>query len=514
MASNRSPTVEVQPPAITSPMSPHQSIRSSHQTSSPTGAVPANIASLLYTSHFLSTWNSRLFEFGAVLFLASIFPDTLQPMSVYALMRCAAAIILSQPVGHLIDHGNRLSVVRLSILGQRGAVIFSCACFLIMHTKNQVLSTGPEDLHQGVIFGLAVMAACIEKLASIMNLVSVERDWVVVIAGENDHARREMNAKMRRIDLLCKLLGPLAISMIAIISTPVAIWATLSMNIVAVGVEYAFIARVYGMVPDLRRQRVTEAQDRTGYHEVGSNSQGTTMSNPISRFSSSLLFYFRHAAFLPSFSLALLYLTVLSFSGQMITYLISVGYTSFHVGLARTLGTAFELSATWAAPMLVRRIGDIRGGIWSLSWQMACLAAAVAWLFIYANRTMDHPGAGVNNWISATGLAVGVALSRVGLWGYDLCAQNIIQEEVEPDHRGAFSAVETSVQNLFELISYSTTIIFSRPDQFKWPVVISIAAVYLSGGLYATFVRKRRGHLFHAPPSHCLCNKNEIDTRG
>ncbi|KAM7183588.1 Ferroporti-1 [Rhypophila sp. PSN 637] len=506
MASNCPRTVELQPPAIMSPMSPHQNIRSSHQTSSPTGAVPGNLASLLYTSHFLSTWNLRLFEFGAVLFLASIFPDSLQPMSIYALMRCAAAIILSQPVGHLIDHVNRLSVVRLSILAQRGAVIFNCACFLIMQritstptsdTKNRDISTEPEGLHQGVIFGLAVMAACIEKLASIVNLVSVERDWVVVIAGENDHARREMNAKMRRIDLLCKLLGPLAISMIAIISTP-----------------YAFIARVYGMVPHLRRQRVTEVQDRTGYHQVGSNGQATTISNPISRFLSSLLFYFRHPAFLPSFSLALLYLlTVLSLSGQMITYLISVGYTSFHVCLARTISTTFELSATWAAPMLVRRIGDIRDGIWSLCWQMACLAAGVAWMFTSANRSMDHPGAGVNNWISATGLGVGVALSRVGLCGYDLCAQNIIQEEGEPDHRGAFSAVETSLQNLFELISYATIIMFSRPDQFKWAVVISIAAVYLSGGLYATVVRKRRGHLFHAPPSHCLCNKPEIDTR-
>jgi len=39
---------------------------------------------------------------------------------------------------------------------------------------------------------------------------------------------------------------------------------------------------------------------------------------------SSLPYYIRHSAFLESFSLSLLYLTVLSFSGQMITYLISV----------------------------------------------------------------------------------------------------------------------------------------------------------------------------------------------
>lgn len=63
--------------------------------------------------------------------------------------------------------------------------------------------------------------------------------------------------------------------------------------------------------------------------------------------------------------------------------------------------------------------------------------------------------------------------------------------------------MEAAFQNLFELASYGTTIIFSRPEQFKWPVVVSIGAVYLAGGLYAGFVRKRRGHLFHRPT--CLC---------
>ena len=36
----------------------------------------------LYVSHTLSTWNSRVFEFGSVLYLASIFPGTLMPLAV------------------------------------------------------------------------------------------------------------------------------------------------------------------------------------------------------------------------------------------------------------------------------------------------------------------------------------------------------------------------------------------------------------------------------------------------
>ncbi|KAI7574122.1 hypothetical protein KC346_g20199, partial [Hortaea werneckii] len=70
---------------------------------------------LLYTSHFLSTWNSRVFEFGAFLFLASIFPQTLLPASVYAMTRAMFAVLLSSATGYAVDRFPRLSVVRWSI---------------------------------------------------------------------------------------------------------------------------------------------------------------------------------------------------------------------------------------------------------------------------------------------------------------------------------------------------------------------------------------------------------------
>lgn len=78
-------------------------------------SVPQGIARRLYLSHFLSTWNSRVFEFGAVLYLATIYPGTLLPMSVYALTRGVSAIVFAPVVGQYIDIGDRLRVVRFSI---------------------------------------------------------------------------------------------------------------------------------------------------------------------------------------------------------------------------------------------------------------------------------------------------------------------------------------------------------------------------------------------------------------
>lgn len=69
----------------------------------------------LYISHSLSAWTSRMFEFGAVLFLASIFPGTLLYASIYALVRSLAAVALSSWIGVKVDESDRLVALRHSI---------------------------------------------------------------------------------------------------------------------------------------------------------------------------------------------------------------------------------------------------------------------------------------------------------------------------------------------------------------------------------------------------------------
>jgi iron-regulated transporter 1 len=49
---------------------------------------------------------------------------------------------------------------------------------------------------------------------------------------------------MRRIDLLCKLAGPLCIALVDGVSTEAAIWSTLGLNVLSLPVEYFAIANV------------------------------------------------------------------------------------------------------------------------------------------------------------------------------------------------------------------------------------------------------------------------------
>ncbi|KAL7947321.1 Ferroporti-1 [Trichoderma barbatum] len=451
--------------------------------------VPASVARRLYVSHFLSTWNSRVFEFEAVLCLAAVFPGTLLPMSLYALVRGLSAVVFAPAVGWYIDTGNRLQVVRVSIVFQRLVVAASCAVFYVLASDIPLASSVRPGLLAVVTF-----FACVEKLCSILNLVSVEKDWVVVVAERNPEALQIMNAQMRRIDLLCKLFGPLFIAMIDAQSSRVAMIANFAMNAAALPIEYLAIARVYYDIPELQKAKTPSQQSISPQTEPphASKSYNRTAWQQLlaiaKKFARDFSLYFKHQAFLPSIASAVLYFTVLSFGGQMVTFLLSSSCSPMQIGIARTFGVTFEVLSTWAAPWLMGRLGAVRAGLWMSSWQVTMLAVGVCIFWVFDGK---------DSLISASGLVGGTIFSRLGLRGFDLCVQLIVQEEVEAENRGVFSSVEAAWQNVFELLAYASTIVFSRPQEFKWPSLISTLAVASASSAYATFVYLRRGHLLH-----------------
>ncbi|KAL1896635.1 hypothetical protein Cpir12675_002731 [Ceratocystis pirilliformis] len=442
----------------------------------------ATLTPRLYISHFLSTWNSRLFEFGAVLFLAAVYPGTLLPLSLYALARGIAATLLSPSLGLVIDTYDRFRVVRASIIIQRLSVAVSCVGFYILYTirspPSELLAvhgllrtrSNPFLHHpiQHAIFGAVTFLGCAEKLAATLNTVAVERDWVVALTHNDAQARTQLNRRMRQIDLFCKLLGPLVIALIDSVDTPAAIGVSCGMSLVSAGPEYVFIEQIYNCVPALQRlgPNSTEGEktpDSASWNLRGArNAAWVALVQPLR----TLPEYVRHPAFQPSFALALLYLTVLSLSGQMVAFLRATGFSSAQIGAARVVSSLFELSATVIAPRLAEAIGPVRAGIWALSWQTVWLGISLSCFFWrIGDQSSEILSGGV------VGLVGGVMVSRVGLWGYDFAAQTIIQNEVDEFQRGSFSAMEASIQNLFELLAFATTAIFHRPEQFRIPTL-------------------------------------------
>ena len=473
---------------------------------SPERRSPRPLLYKLYTSHILSTWNARTFEFGAVIFLAKIFPGTLFFASCYALFRSLAAALLGSWIGGQVDARDRLYVVRQSILWQRLSVAASCAVLVAMLGLGDVQEKKNASGISYGLFAVSAVLACVEKLAFVANTVSVERDWIVVVSESLGADRQELNSVMRRIDLVCKLIAPVGIGLVDGYSTKIAIWVVFAQNAISVLVEYFAIANVYAAVPELGVGKgVAQAETNIATDsQPQDSSHGDTVSNTPSRRSTLLAnitshlqpyrAYIENPAFLASFSLSLLYLTVLSFASQMTTYLLTLGFTSTHVSIMRLVSVILELSATVAAPWLMNKIGAVRAGLWFINEQLLAIALAIGLFHVFPTSTAPM--------LAGAALVLGVCLSRLGLWGFDLSVQYLVQEDAPPASRGSFSAIEMSLQNVFELLSFATTMVWWRPQDFTIPIYISAGAIASSAACFAGFVRQKRGHLLHT--DRCL----------
>ena len=102
----------------------------------------------------------------------------------------------------------------------------------------------------------------------------------------------------------------------------------------------------------------------------------------------------------------------------MITFLSQYsGFSTPLIAGLRAISVIVGIAATFLSPPVVRWIGPIRAGIWFLSWQVVLLSPVAVIAFLSINPKLQ--GA----------LLVGfVSMSRLGLWGFDLSEQYLVQQ--------------------------------------------------------------------------------------
>jgi iron-regulated transporter 1 len=124
-----------------------------------------------YTSHFLFTWNDRVWEFASVILTISAYPQTLLPSSLFGLVTTASAIIFGPAIGRWLDSTARLQSVRSAIFSQRISVSAGSICLWAMIIT---LTTREKD----GLFALVILFGCLAKLAFVGKTACIERDWV------------------------------------------------------------------------------------------------------------------------------------------------------------------------------------------------------------------------------------------------------------------------------------------------------------------------------------------------
>ncbi|XP_053554577.1 solute carrier family 40 member 1 [Bombina bombina] len=370
---------------------------------------------LMYLGHSLSTWGDRMWHFAVSLFLVELYGNSLLLTAVYGLVVAGSVLLLGAIIGDWVDKNPRLRVAQTSLIVQNASVIVcGILLMLVFLFKTQLLS-----MYQGWLlttcYIFVITIANIANLASTATAITIQRDWIVVVAGEDRSKLADMNATVRRIDQLTNILAPMAVGQIMTFGSPVIGCGFIAgWNLVSMGVEYLLLWKVYQKTPALAMKYIKKDDDQELKQlniqviDTSSNNNekppedaflmgnkaiavieppkesscGEKISEPFRTFRDGWVAYYNQSIFWAGMGLAFLYMTVLGFdcitTGYAYTQGLSGSVLSILMGASAISGIMGTVAFTW----LRKKCGLIRTGFISGIAQLSSLIFCVVSVFM------------------------------------------------------------------------------------------------------------------------------------
>ncbi|KAL3663979.1 hypothetical protein V7S43_010866 [Phytophthora oleae] len=454
-------------------------LHSNETTSSPT--QPRRVIAYLYGSHLLSAWGDRMWGFAVPILFMDIFVDTLLPSAAFSLAMYVVCIFMIPTVGHHLDRWNRWTAMKYAIILENLMIVVNS---LIMGLILMV--TNADGVHKpewtwplALLFAGTLVCGGVGQVLNDAQTLGIERDWVVVIAGrDNSTALAKLNTTMRRIDLSCNILGPMAFGFIVdfagseattramVGAAVVGLW-----NLISTPLEYCMTHDIYHLVPQLA-VRVPVEED----HEVDAKGQkvpsptSTAELGTMARYARMWSNYIKHPVFLVSFSFCALYMTILSGGALNTAYLKWRGISNSLLGASRGAGAVTGLVGTLIFPSLRNSMKRVERVAVLSVWLFWLCLAPVLLAFLFTGESV------VSDYVMLTC----VVISRAWLWSADLAETQIMQEWIAPNMRGAINSMQTATCQFFFILILLSGVVFHDPRQFEALVMFSLAAVLAS----------------------------------
>lgn len=368
---------------------------------------------LIYMGHALSTWGDRMWNFAVAVFLVELYGNSLLLTAVYGLVVAGSVLLLGAIIGDWVDRNPRLKVAQTSLLVQNSCVIV-CGILLmvVFQFKEQLV-----ELYNGWIlttcYILVITIANIANLASTATSITIQRDWVVVVAGQDSSKLADMNATVRIIDQLTNILAPMLVGQIMAFGSHFIGCGFISgWNLCSMCVEYALLWKVYQKTPalavksgqkeqqqelkqlgspkDLEEGQSPEESSQPLMNETSVVAKPDTpkergclyqAAEPLRTFKAGWVAYYKQDIFFAGMSLAFLYMTVLGFdcitTGYAYTQHLNGSVLSLLMGASAVSGICGTVAFTWVR----KKCGLIRTGFISGMAQLSCLMLCVVSVF-------------------------------------------------------------------------------------------------------------------------------------
>merc|ERR1711871_1453544 len=230
---------------------------------------------------------------------------------------------------------------------------------------------------------------------------------------------------------------------------------------------YMFLRFLYNSWPALHsRKSPPEGDAKSNESSTNSGSDGAMSSSVANFFSSGC------AGVMLSY--AFLYLTVLSFGAIMTVYIRWAGVSDHWIGVFRGLNALFGFLGATIFPRMRGYFGLVQTGFGAIWYQFILVFIAAASMYICEVQ--------ISTWI----IMYAVLLSRTGLWVFDLCARQIVQETLAEDVRGRVNGLWASIISFFNMSSFVMSMLNPDPKEFIVLTTISAALVGLAAITYTS----------------------------
>lgn len=458
------------------------------------------------------------------LYLIKLNNNSLLMTTINGVTVAIAFILFAGTIGSLIDKYQRIKIIRVSLLIQNSSVAISCIIVICIMILKDYLNNLANEWLIFSMQALIIFLNCLSTLASMAVQVSLERDWIIIIADDIMTKRgnkgktglseelAHINSISRRFDVMTSMLTPLFIGLIISLTNGILISAIIIAlwNMVSYFIEFRLLTGTYEGIKTLQKDQVIiEETSKKTYFQLFKQ---------VLAVHKGYFVYFKLGILsIAGISLALVFMSVLNFDSLTIEYSKSQKLGKSLINLLRAIsgftgviGTIIFAHLHNRCKLSLKKIG-LGGLIILLMCSLICIVSlwipdssfilytgsttssmdSINQINITSNSTASRYEfflSSTHNYTSILMLLIGISISRFGLWLFDLSVNQMMQEKVVENERGIIGGIQNALNKLFDMIKLLLVLFLNDFSFYGYLILLSFLFVALSSALFIIFI--------------------------